>query len=466
MIFSNRLEQLSKKIHDLFSQDTVKKIACDTGFIRRPSRNKINPLDFVLLIVGHLTRNSLCSLAGMTDILSQMSGSQKISPQGLSQRINSKNAVRFLKKFYSKFLHLNSRKTMSSLQEKGLLKGFKRVFLEDSTSCELNEKVSHCFKGCGGSSYKAGYKIHLIWNALAGNIQSLNITGSNVTDQSMADRILKILQAGDLIIRDLGYFSLSILSQIAEKKGYFLSRLKRQVNIYTLEGKRIRDLPKYIDQYYPDNEVVRIKVLLGKKQQLEVFLCAYRVPKEVINQRIRKQRKVANKNGYTLSKSVKSWSKFTFLITNVGEKRWNAEVLVSVYKLRWEIELVFKSWKSITHIDLIKGESQHRVQCFILGRLIAILIMAAFFSRSKEYMDHKYKRELSLYKFMSWFVRGIQLLIIPCIEIFEKELQKNIFDLCKQKRRRRTSVDFLYNSAKYAELYSEDTQYESFRKIA
>ena len=221
MNFSNSIDPLTKKIQVLFSQELADKMSYETSFVQRPLTNRLNPLSFLLFMVAHLTINSLISLSGMSEILSQMPGQIKISAQALAQRMNSKYATRFLKRCYSKLLLDLNRETIDNLHQKGFLKGFRRVFLEDSTSCELDEKLARTYPGCGGDGCKAGYKIHLVWEAISGSIQNLSITGSNVTDQSTAWNTLKLLQKDDLVIRDLGYFSTSIFSRINKQGAFF-----------------------------------------------------------------------------------------------------------------------------------------------------------------------------------------------------------------------------------------------------
>lgn len=470
MHFSTNLEQLTCKIKKIFSEDLISRHALESGFVRRCT-NRIKPSSFLTLMVAHMTTNSLCSLSGMTDILVSINGSLKITSQALSQRLNSVFAVRFLRRCYSSLLATSSHNTVNSLKKKGLLKDFNRVFLEDSTSCKLDEKLAGSYKGCGGSARKAGYKVHLIWNSTIGNIHSLCITPSCVTDQAMAKQILKTLGQDDLVLRDLAYFSIPIFKRINKLRAFFLSRLKRQVNVYTLEGKRIEHLPKYLNKHFSNQSVIEFEVLLGQKEQMRVRLVAYRVPESVLNQRMRKQKDVARKHRTAIAKDSKNWCKFTFFITNLPKELYQAETLGILYKLRWEIELVFKSWKSLTSIDLIKGQSKMRVECFILSRLIAIHLMTGFFSYCKGYIEGEYSRELSLYKFISWILRNerLSLLLNRPLE-FERELasilERTPFELCKQRRSRQTTKELLQNSCTIEELYPKISENEVFMEIA
>ncbi|MFT4554004.1 MAG: hypothetical protein ACI9S8_002649 [Chlamydiales bacterium] len=247
------------------------------------------------------------------------------------------------------------------------------------------------------------------------------------------------------------------------------SRLKQNPKIYTTNGKEIKNLPEYIDRYFPNDSVVEIAVLIGGIQKVPVRLIAYRVPEEILNQRSRKQNRSAQKKGRTVSKKSKQWVRFTFLITNVSIEVWKAKVIGTVYKLRWEIENIFKNWKSNLEIHLMKGTSKERIACFIISRLMAIFIMTMYFSILRVYIYDKYERELSFHKFIKWFLRDRRLLLIVNPEFLERELiqilDTNSLGLCKQKRNRLTTLELLEQSIEFPEIYLQNYQKEGLKEI-
>lgn len=456
MHFEDRLEDISSKIKTIFAQHSLDTFAKETNFIQR-STSRVNPLNFLILMVVHITLNALHSLETMTDILAKLPGGVKISAQALSKRLNRDFTVRFLRRSYSQLLQNWTSDSIKKIKQKGLLSGFNKVFIEDSTSCELNEHLAEAFKGSGGMASKAGYKIHLIWESISGHIEDLKITASSVADQSMADQILNRVGKDDLVIRDLGYFVLSVFEKIAKLGAFFLSRLKQNVKIYTVDGKEIKNLPEHIDKHFPNTSIVELNVLIGGKQKLPVRLIAYRAPEEVLNQRSRKQNRSAQKKGRTVSKKSKQWAKFTFLITNVPMEVWKAEVIGTVYRLRWDIENIFKNWKSNLEINLMEGTSRERIDCFIISRLIAIFIITMYFSLLRVYIYDKYERELSLHKFTTWLLNRERFLLIISPAFLERELiqilDTNILGLCKQKRKRLTTFELLEHSIEFLEIY-------------
>ena len=195
-----------------------------------------------------------------------------MTAQALSQRLGNKRTVAFLKSCYTRIFQKRIGPLTTSLGHKGILSRFGKVLIEDSTSCELHEKLEGAYKGSGGSASKAGYKIHTLWNGTTSDVHSLRITPGNVPDQAEADYIVSELEKGDLTIRDLGYYSVPVFGDIHEKGAYFLSRFKFAVKVYNMDGTPIENLPKHIEKALGDRPIVELQVRIGAKDKFPVRL--------------------------------------------------------------------------------------------------------------------------------------------------------------------------------------------------
>ncbi len=68
------------------------------------------------------------------------------------------------------------------------------------------------------------------------------------------------------------------------------------------------------------------------------------------------------------------------------------------YSLRWQIKILFKTWKSFFHIHHCKKIKRERLECHLYGQLIAILLCSSTMFQMRQLLLMKKKRELSEYK--------------------------------------------------------------------
>lgn len=291
-------------------------------------------------------------------------------------------------------------------------------------------------------------------------IQNIYITDNKEPDQALAGIIIDHLQSNDLVIRDLGYFALKILIKFPIINAFFLSRLIKSVNVYLSEqdDAAIDDIGGYFFKKFSDQTIIDIDVFLGQKEKFPCRLIVYRLPENVVNERVRKARKAARKKGRELTKEYINWLHFGFYITNVSRDIWSAEVIGTIYRIRWRIELIFKSWKTLLRIDVLKGTRPERIRCFLYGRLITITIMTMLYAYASSYAEIKHKREVSAHKLFNWLMRKDRLekAIYSDMSLLIITLKQDILRNCKQKIKRKTSLELIAGKVPYMESFDQN----------
>ncbi len=338
--------KVKEKLLTLFAPEQLETLAWQSHFIQRVS-SKLTGTDFFALMTTDMLDNPAVSLGGLCDLLAQRHPTAAMTPQALQQRMNTPEAVAYLQEVFQ----LALREQLTPLYAQvpaALLASFGRVFLEDSTQCCLHEKLAEAFKGSGGNASRSTVKIDVIYELLHHQLHTLTVTDGRAADQGLATTIIAFLQAGDLVIRDLGYFSLETLHQMATKDAWFLSRLSSKVAVYT-SAEAAAPAVALVDYVQPTVEqhgMGDFAVYLGAAR-LPCRLVAYRLPEDVVAQRRRQAHETARKKGRTPTHAYLHWLQYGWYITNVGATVWAAEVVATVYRIRWHIELLFKQWKSL-----------------------------------------------------------------------------------------------------------------------
>jgi hypothetical protein len=460
----NTLSDLGKtlkdKIQSIFQKEDLRRIAYSTKFIQR-STSLLQPDDFLQLLTSASIEPAIVPLEGLCEKLRTINSKVDIAPQSLMERINRKEASDYLEQILNKSL-CEGIKLIVDKVPADLLKAFNNVYLEDATQCVLNEALSRSFKGTGGNASKSIVKINFIYEVHRRVIQDIKITDRRTPDQEMAKRVLELVEKDDLIIRDLGYFSKDVFKKIIEAEAYFLSRLSACVCVYLRKDDEVPlDLSRHFDKYFENESMIDLQVYITA-EKIPVRLVAYRAPPEVAEKRRRAANRNAQKRGRMLSAASRNRLDFSLFITNVSQVIWKAEVVGTIYTLRWQVELIFKEWKSSLKIHYIKGTCEHRVRCLLFGKLITIVIINMIFGVVDWYAEALLKQQVSLHKLVNWLLRESRLakILLTNLSIEIDLLINEIWRekrgcLLKQKRKRKTTLGHIKSATPYWELYQK-----------
>jgi len=115
------------------------------------------------------------------------------------------------------------------------------------------------------------------------------------------------------------------------------------------------------------------------------------LPQELCEPRLRKAIEAARRNGRKLSEEHKAHICLNVYITNIPSEMLANENIRTLYRLRWQVELVFKIWKSIGEIHKMKDVKIHRFETMLYAKLIWIVLnwsilwqMAGYFWSEKQ----------------------------------------------------------------------------------
>ncbi len=352
-------------IENFFSQKMVEIKARAIKFVQRVS--PLNGRVFLQASVFGFIKDPKANL----DDLAQVCGDLgvEISAQGFDQRINPQ-AVSFLKEMLSEAVTEFKNKTPLPLP---ILQQFQAINLVDSTVLALPDNMVDEYPGCGGDGPDASLKVQLSFEFLHGNLEQIVLQAGKEPDQKY-EGYLDRVQAGSLNINDLGYFSLKSLKTIdKEKKAYYLSRFLYGTGVLTPEGEPINLFELLKKQ---PRQAFEMEILLGKpaKYQLSCRLICIPRPQEVADRRRQKAKEKARRQGRTLSQKYLDLLDWVIFVTNVPQQMLSIEQVALLYRVRWQIELVFKLWKSYCGLKHIQGLRRERVLFELYAKMIGIVL--------------------------------------------------------------------------------------------
>lgn len=327
----------------------------------------LNNLDY-----SSLTLHEVCSELSVTYGID-------ISKQGVDQRFNQE-AVTFLK------LALEERiasQTNAAIY-KDLFVPFTQVRIKDSTKFVAPDTLVDDFPSNGMGGHKAGLKIGYEFDLKTGKIIHLELFPANVQDLTDAQLTVNDIKADELIIRDLGFVVTDVLQKIEDKQAFFINRLHSNVAVYEQDQQGNYIELNYLTtcRWMQKHHIQRIekKVFIGSRQRFKVRMIIELLPQQQVNERLRKLNDAGIRKGYIPSKHAKAKASINVYVTNTKSKMVSADKIRYYYSLRWQIELMFKTWKSILHIHQLKPMSRQRYLCHLYAKLIWVCLSFTIFS--------------------------------------------------------------------------------------
>ncbi len=254
-----------------------------------------------------------------------------------------------------------------------VLSRFNGVYIQDSTTIGLPAVLADIWQASGvdGSQVSAaGLKVQVQWDYNSGLLSQLVLQDGCAQDRSASVQTAP-LPAGALRLADLGYFSLSVLADLSAAGVYWVSRPQINTLVWTAEG-RCLDLVTLLQ----DQKVAQVEqtVLLGKEKRLPCRLLAVRVPQEVADRRRQALHEEAQRKRQAVSRARLALADWTILVTNVPSDLLTLPEALVVMGCRWQIELLFKLWKSHGQVDQSRSAQPWRILTEVYAKLLAMVV--------------------------------------------------------------------------------------------
>ena len=427
-----------------FSNTKIMEIAQNTGFIKR--KRGILPDTVIKVFVFKLATVLSPSLKQIASMCEEIQPGLTISKNAIYKRLPA--ASLFLQKVFAETMKISLRRAMPA-KAADILSSFKDVKICDSTTITLPDKLADIWPGIGGKNAKSSVKIQGVYSLVSSCFSSLELTRSPGVDTTYSSKLLKLVNKGELLLTDLGYFYKDFFRKISSKGAYFLSRIRTNAVIYQKEDGQM-NLVNLL-QLLTGKSVIDMDVFVGVSYQLQLKcrLIAIRLPDEVVNERRRKANKKAKAYGKQLSKEETELLAFNLIITNVDRSIISAEAACDLYRARWQVELVFKACKSYLKLDKVGLCGRYQLECLIYGRLTAVV--AALLIYNIVYIDvcKRYKRSVSLLLFVKLLADSFNVisenmqLTVKSINKIESIIRRISKHSLHEKRKKKTTFEIL-----------------------
>jgi hypothetical protein len=379
-----------------FLPEPFRELARQTGWSKR--QGKIDPFEFLIsLVFGQLStlRQTLVSQAqGLEEVVTR---------QAIHDRYNPR-AIAFFQAAFAHTLAQTLDWSPARPQALELQQHFSAIHLLDSTCFDCPETLQEIFPSCGGAGSAANIKVLLSYELMSGRLEPLKVLEGKRSDQGQACCWAQRLKKGELQINDKGFFDAKAWQAAQQAEAYLLMPLPHSLTLWITEGpeapEQALDLAGAL-ACSSENRVEFPQVFLGirgKHRAGPVRLVAFRLSPESAGRHRAGLRESMRTKGRTPSAKALQLAGWLLLVTNAPAAKLPSALMAYLYRVRWQIELIFRQAKSVLRLDKTESENSSRIQCEIWARLLCAVLLFLWHAHANAQCWHQQGSEISFEK--------------------------------------------------------------------
>jgi hypothetical protein len=331
-----------------------------TNFIQR--QRKFTGSNFASSLVFGWLGDEHASLS----VLKQAFAEQHVlvSRQALAQRFTARSVA---------FMHALLEEVLGIMMPSGdpqphhSLAPFSGIYVTDSTTVKLPDIMQDYWEATEG----AGLKLSVCWDLQGGQLTHVQLHDARDHDRSVA--FLNAPWPADALFEaDLAYFKLDYLAELTAQNVYWLMRYKMGTALFDDNAQPVQ-LDTYL-QPLADGETWCVPMQLGLNHHLPVYLVAQRATTEQAAYQRKQLQDYESRKQTTASPQRWALCDYLIYIHTIPPTLADPQRVMAIARLRWQIELLFRLWKTDFDIDGWRTENPYRILCELYAKLIAALI--------------------------------------------------------------------------------------------
>lgn len=230
-------------------------------------------------------------------------------------------------------------------------------------------------------------RLHLGMDLGSNRIDSIELT--NVKGTESLERFS--LRAGEIVIGDRAYGTRAGMTYVARQGAFFVVRFAwPAVPLESMGGQpfslldALRSLPEAgVGQFAvrfagPDGKRVDGRLVAIRKSEP----AAARARQKALRERTKKGRAAVDIRTLEMAG-------YFFVLTNLPSEV-SADSVLQLYRLRWQIEMKFKTLKSLFHLDNVPARNDESLRVYVLAKLLVALLIDALLDEADSFSPWGY----------------------------------------------------------------------------
>jgi len=339
---------MATKFQAVLDADVLNERGKQRGFAKR--ERLITPFRLGLSVVASMATQQVQTIADLHRQFNELWAFES-DDKAFYTQLRKSRSPEF---FRASLCHIMRQLTMKVLGfEAGeAFRAFNRLIRQDGSSFALHKALAEVFPGRFNAVSPAAVELHCTLDVLQD--APITMALSPDTDAEHDYRPEPESLRGDVFLADRGSLDLTYLRDIDRHGGFFIVRSKSNLNprviaAYREDGQRLKSCQ--------DRDFQAITSKFPKQQRAELAV------EGLIEGEPFRGRLIVRWNPETTC--------FDSLLTNLPQDRYTIRIICLGYKLRWQVELLFKEWKSYTNLHKFDTEKATICEALIWASLAA-----------------------------------------------------------------------------------------------
>ena len=233
---------------------------------------------------------------------------------------------------------------------------FDRIRMQDGTSFALKSALADTFPGRFTTVSPAAVELHVDLDLMSEVVNRVVLSADCEAERQFLPEAADL--AGELLLGDRGYFGKDYLQSVDRAGGSFIVRGTAGMNPLILKaiGPDGREIKRFRNQ--------RLKAVKGR---LSKFACLDMTVRFDTRAEPFECRLVVHPN-------LRHDDTPRYLVTNLDPETFSPEQISDGYRLRWQIELLFKEWKSHSNLRAFDTANPNIAEGLIWASLCAATV--------------------------------------------------------------------------------------------
>ena len=352
------LNKTAKRMEQVFDEETLDSLAYESGFMKR--KRTVTPHRLALSLVCAMASQTVETIADLVRAFNALS-EKSVHYKPFHNQLVKPGFAEFMRGVVELMLtHL----TMNILkpQEDSPLRCFEEIVLQDGSSFALKDSLKDVFPGRFTKIKPSAVELHATMGLFQDSVTRIGLAPDTVSEREFLPAPSSLRKK--LLLGDRGYTGIEYCHEVDQNQGRFLIRYQKDINpsvglMYSPDGQRIRMRSRRLKELWSK--------LKGRSIDADVTW---------------------NRGKISMCfRLLIMWNPQTkehvILLTNLSREKFSFENIFKIYRLRWQIELVFKEWKSYACLHKFDTGKPAIVEGLIWASLAAA-ILKRFFAHSTQ----------------------------------------------------------------------------------